>query len=84
MKNVRFTLDKRNEDKQNDFLNGAFQYHAAINDRMKTICEDEEKKFYRGEDSMIEKCNLSCVTAQAERQIVLYVSVRRTVVKIII
>ena len=54
----------------------------AINDRMRAICEDEEKKFYRGEDSMIDKCNLSCITVSAERQIVLYVSVRTTVVKI--
>ena len=68
-------MDSRDEDKQNDFLNGAFQDHMAINDRMKTICEDEEKKFYRGESSMIEKCNLSCLTAPVERQIVLYVSV---------
>ena len=73
--NATFSLDEKNEDQQNDFLNGAFQYHMAINERMKEICEDEEMKFYRGEDSVIDKCNITCVTAQVERQIVLYVSV---------
>lgn len=74
-RDVKLELDKNNEDYQNDAVNAAFEYHMAVNSRMETICKDEEKKFYRGESSMIENCNISCITANAERQIVLYVSV---------
>ena len=49
----------------------------AIKERRKTLCEDEEKKFYRGENSIIEKCNLSCVVTSVEHQVVLYVSVEQ-------
>ena len=51
----------------------------AIEERRKALCEVEEKKFYRGENSMMEKCNLGCNAANVERQIVLYVSVTITV-----
>lgn len=74
-------LDREDEDEQNDAVNGALEYHMAIKDKMEAICKDEEKKYYRGENSMIEKCNLSCITTNIERQIVLYVSVRMTTVK---
>ena len=69
----KFTLDKRNKDKQNDFLNGAFELHMAIEERKKILCKAEEKKFYRGEKSMVEKCNLGCAVANVEKQIVTYV-----------
>lgn len=74
LKGVKFTLDKTNKDKQNDFLNGAFEQHMAIEERKKALCKVEEKKFYRGEESDIEKCNFNCTTTNVEKQIVLYVS----------
>ena len=74
-RDVKLELDK-NEHNQNDAINAALEYHMAVNSKMETICKDEEKKFYRGESSMIEKCNISCITANVERRIVLYVSVR--------
>jgi len=70
-------LDRTDEDRQNDFLNGALEMHMAIEERRKTLCEVEEKKFYRGESSIIEKCNLGCSAADVEHQIVLYVSVEQ-------
>ena len=51
----------------------------AIEERKKALCVVEEEKFYRGETSMIEKCNLGCAITNVEKQIVLYVSVRQTV-----
>lgn len=69
-----YTLDEKNEDKQNDAVNEALENHMAIKERMEAFCVDEEKKFYRGENSSIEKCNFSCITANIERQIVSYVS----------
>ena len=74
-RDIELKLGER-EDEQNDAVNAAFEYHMALNERMETICKDEEKKFYLGENSMIGKCNISCSTANVERQIVLYVSVR--------
>ena len=72
-------MDENNEDLQNDFLNGIFQIHMAIEESKKELCKAEEEKFFRGESSMIEKCNLNCAVANAEKQIVLYVSMCVTV-----
>lgn len=75
LRNVTFTLDKSNEDKQNDFLNGAFELHMAIEEKRKTLCKAEEKKFYRGEVSLVDKCNLGCGITNVEKQIVKYVRI---------
>ena len=52
----------------------------AIVGRKRELCTVEEEKFYRGETSMIEKCNLGCAVTNIEKQIVLYVSVCPTIV----
>ena len=67
-------MDENDEDLQNEFLNGALEFHMAIKGRKKELCIIEEEKFYRGETSMIEKCNLGCAVTDVEKQIVLYVS----------
>lgn len=84
LRRIKFALDKKNEDKQNDFLNGAFELHMAIEERKKALCIIEEKKFYQGNNSTMEamgECNLSCATTNVEKQIVLYVSVRMATAK---
>ena len=68
-------MDENDEDLQNDFLNGAFELHMAIEERKKALCKVEEEKFYRGEVFVMEKCNLGCAVTNVERLIVLYVSV---------
>lgn len=79
LRNVPFTLDENNEDLQNEFLSGAFEFHMAIVGKKKELCIVEEEKFYRGEMSMIKKCNLGCAITNVERQIVLYVSACQTI-----
>ena len=78
LRDVNFRLDKMNEDEQNDFLNGALEQHMALEERKKALCKIEEKKFYRGEDSMIDQCNLGCITSKVEQLIALYVSLKVT------
>lgn len=80
-----FQLDHNDEDWQNDAVNRALEYHMAVKERMEEICDDELKKFYRGEVStLMDRCNLSCITTDVEKQIVLYVSVGMTVILFII
>ena len=74
-KDKEFTLERDNIDTQNDLIVGEMIKHMKLVQSMKASCKAEERKFYRGEESMTEECNaIKCQAEFAEHRIVSYVS----------